>query len=304
MLNTYYLPLTSDFGASFISRAENPRMKTAVVTLDVEPDYPPDLGDSRLGVDKALPRLLDLFKSEDVAVSIFFLADLCRFYPTLPKEIAAQGFHVGNHGVRHRLFCLEEMTTQWRDIRESTRILREVLGRGTTTFRAPNFSANGDTLQCLEKAGYHIDSSVLPGRRMKRGLFGRVYDFRGAPTSPYHASIADIRKHGASSVLEMPAAANPETKQTPMGGGFINVNGAARAFEIMKTVEVDPAILVFHPWEFVDLSESFPNLPAWTRKSCREDFESLREFIGRLKDGGWRFASLETAADEYERLKS
>ena len=304
MLKTCYPPLATDFGAPFISRAESPHMKTAVVTIDVEPDCPPNLGDSRLGVEKALPRLLDLFRSEGVAADVFFLADLCSFCPTLPKEIAAQGFHLGNHGLRHRLFCLEEMTTQWRDIRESTRILHEASGRGITAFRAPNFSANGDTLQCLERASYHIDSSVLPGRRMKRGLFGHVYDFRGAPTSPYHASIADIRKHGASSVLEMPVSANPETKQTPMGGGFINVNGAPRAFEIAKTVEVDPVILVFHPWEYVNLSESFPNLPAWTRKSCREDFESLREFIGRLKGDEWRFVSLETIADEHERLKS
>lgn len=278
-------------------------MKTAVVTIDVEPDYPPHLGDSRLGVEKALPRLLDLLKSEAVPADVFILADICSFYPSLPREIADRGFHLGNHGLRHRLLCLEEMTTQWREIRESTRILHETSGRDITSFRAPNFSFNGKTLQCLERTGYHIDSSVLPGRRMKRGLFGSVYDFRGAPTSPYHASMADVGKPGASSVLEIPVSANPETGQSPIGGGLLNTHGAARAFEIVRGMKAEPVVIVIHPWEYVNLSEKFTNLPDWTRRGCREDFDALSDFIGRLKGEGWAFASLGQVADEYERLK-
>jgi len=277
-------------------------MRTVVVTIDVEPDYPPILGDSRIGVEEALPRIFYLLRSEGIPANVFLLADLCNFYPSLAKEIVDKGFHLGNHGLRHRLLCIEEMPTQWREVRESSRMLEETSGRTMSTFRAPNFSVDGDTLMCLERANYHIDSSVLPGRKLRRGLLGHAYDFTGAPTSPYHASVAGAKKHGASPVLEIPVTENPLARQTPIGGGFLNTYGSDKAMEAVRLAEGAVVVLVFHPWEFVNLSEKHPKLPSWTRAGCRDNFQALSEFLGKLKADGCKFSTLEEIAESYQKI--
>jgi len=277
------------------------RTKTAIVSLDVEPDYPPYLGDSHMGVQIALPGILDLLKTEQVPANVFILAQLCSAYPSLPKEIADRGFNLGCHAMQHGLLCLSDFETQLREISESTRNLQEASGRKMTVFRAPNFSVNGDTLRCLEKTGYSIDSSVLPGRTMKHGR-GYAYDFRGAPTSPYHASLEEVTKHGGSKVLEMPATENPLNREAPIGGGYLNTKGVDKAVEAVLLADASPVVLVFHPWEFVDLFARFPTLPRWTKKGCRDNLPALSEFLGILKAEGYEFSTLDEVGQTFQAI--
>jgi len=273
----------------------------AIVSFDVEPDYPPYLGDSRIGVDIALPSILDLLKAEGVPANVFMLAQLCATYPSLPKEIADKGFNLGCHAMQHDLLCLNDFETQLRDISESTRILQKASGRKMTAFRAPNFSVNGDTLRCLKQTGYGIDSSVLPGRTMKNRR-GYAYDFRGAPTSPYHASLKDVTKHGDSKVLEMPATENPLNREAPIGGGYLNSQGVDKAVEAVLLADASPVVLVFHPWEFVDLFARFPTLPRWTKKGCRDNLPALSEFLGILKAEGYEFSTLDEVGQTFQAI--
>lgn len=270
-------------------------MKTVVVSFDVEPDYPPYLGDSHLGVDDGLPRLLDLLKSTGIPADIFFLASLCNVYPSLAKDILKMGFSLGNHSMDHRFLCLSDLDTQMRLINDSTRVIEESSGAKLATFRAPNFSFNETTLLCLEKTGYKIDSSVLPERRMRKGLFGYAYDFRGATRVPYHPSADDVRRRGSSPILEIPSTENPIVRQIPIGGGFINTYGATMGVEAVTKAE-DIVVMVLHPWEFVELYDHHPSLPRWIKNACSKDISRLSQFIGLGKDRGWKFVTLEDVA--------
>jgi len=280
------------------SNPSSTQMKTAIVSFDIEPDYPPYLGESRLGVDFALPAILDLLKSEGVPANVFMLAALCSTYHSLPKEIIDKGFSLGCHAMRHDLLCMNDFQTQLQEITEATRILTENSGRKLTVFRAPDFSLNGDTLKCLEMTGYAIDSSVLPGRRMKNRQ-GYAYDFRGAPYSPYHPSLEDVSKHGDSKMLEMPVTENPLNREAPIGGGYLNTYGVDRAVEAVLSAVATPIVLVLHPWEFVDLHARFPKLPRWTKKGCRDNLPALSEFLGILKAEGYEFSTLEEMGKDY-----
>ena len=273
--------------------------RTVVISFDVEPDYPPYLGVSHMGINEGLPALLDLLKSENVPANVFFLAELCDDYPSLPKDVVRQGFHLRNHSVTHDLLCVESFEKQLQLVRSSTESLNEASGVRTTTFRAPNFSFNETTLRVLEKTGYLIDSSVLPERREKKGLHGYAFDFRGATRIPYHPSTDDVRKPGGSPVLEIPSTENPIVRAIPIGGGFLNTYGAAKGFEAASRAQGDAVVMVFHPWEFANIYEKHPNLPRWIRAACRKDLSALSEFLGMAKSDGWKFVTLEDVAETY-----
>src|SRR5207253_3235542 len=111
--------------------------------------------------------------------------------PDLVREVRRRGHSIGNHGLNHSLLCAKPPAVQKREIAESTKALKEVVGVAPAMFRAPGFSVNQATLSLLDEGGYLIDSSVLPGRVARRFGFICVYDHRGAPEAPYHPAQRD-----------------------------------------------------------------------------------------------------------------
>jgi Polysaccharide deacetylase len=88
-----------------------------------------------------------------------------------------------------------------RQISELTAAIEENLGSRPTTYRAGRNGFDGGTLPILERLGYTVDTSVDPlfNERRKRGML-----FAGAPLAPYFPDPADVRRPGASKVLEIP----------------------------------------------------------------------------------------------------
>jgi len=88
-----------------------------------------------------------------------------------------------------------------RQLVELTGVIEERIGVRPTTYRAGRNGFDGGTLPVLEKLGYSVDTSVDPlfNERRKRGMV-----FAGAPLDPYHPDPADVRRPGASRILEIP----------------------------------------------------------------------------------------------------
>jgi len=91
-----------------------------------------------------------------------------------------------------------------RQLRELTAAIQERIGVRPTTYRAGRNGFDGGTLPILEKLGYTVDTSVDPlfNERRKRGML-----FAGAPLDPYHPDPRDVRRPGASGILEIPISA-------------------------------------------------------------------------------------------------
>jgi len=91
-----------------------------------------------------------------------------------------------------------------RQLEELTTTIRESLGVRPTTYRAGRNGFHGATLPVLERLGYTVDTSVDPlfNERRKGGPA-----FPGAPIVPYHPDYADVRRPGASRILEIPITA-------------------------------------------------------------------------------------------------
>jgi peptidoglycan/xylan/chitin deacetylase (PgdA/CDA1 family) len=91
-----------------------------------------------------------------------------------------------------------------RQLRELTATIEGCVGTRPTTYRAGRNGFDGRTLPILERLGYSVDTSVDPlfNERRKGGMA-----FAGAPLEPYSPDYADVRRPGASKILEVPISA-------------------------------------------------------------------------------------------------
>lgn len=113
--------------------------------------------------------------------------------PFRPQDLA-------DHTYPHNL-PLELLELQ---LTELTLAIENQLGVRPKTYRAGRNGFDGRTLPILERLGYAVDTSVDPlfNEERKRGMV-----FAGAPLGPYHPDFADVRRPGASRILEIPITA-------------------------------------------------------------------------------------------------
>jgi hypothetical protein len=91
-----------------------------------------------------------------------------------------------------------------RQMSDLTATIEQGLGVRPTTYRAGRNGFDGGSLGVLERLGYTVDTSVDPlfNERRKGGM-----SFAGAPLTPYHPDYRDVRRAGASKILEVPISA-------------------------------------------------------------------------------------------------
>lgn len=251
-----------------------------VVTVDLERDYHAP-GPSFRGIEEALPKLLDLFDRHGIRATVFATADLCDRFPEALRRVIHGGHELGCHGESHDVEYLSSRTHEWQldSIRRATQAIEAVTGISPRGFRAPNFSANGDTIRVLEALGYAYDSSVLPGRVVKGR--GKRLDFLVAPRDPYRPSRDDPARPGDSPLWELPVAENPFAPGGPIGLGYVNASGIKKALDAVARSVADPCVFLIHPWELVDPPRG--PIPAWMRKGCTSNPAGLDDFLGRLR---------------------
>src|SRR5262245_11703076 len=113
--------------------------------------------------------------------------------PFRPEDMAA-------HSYPHNL-PLELLERQ---LTELTATIEQQLGVRPRSYKAGRNGLDGSALPILERLGYTVDSSIDPlfKERRKRGTSSA-----GAPLVPYHPDYADVRRPGASRILEIPISA-------------------------------------------------------------------------------------------------
>lgn len=268
-----------------------------VVTVDVERDYPNALDDCYLGIAEGLPRILNLMSDFEIQGDFFMSREVVKRFRHIAGSLEAAGHFVGNHGAQHGYLCGMDLQSQLKDLCESTETLSEASSR-PVMFRAPQFGADGNTILALEELGYRIDSSVLPGRVVKSGIFGKTLDFASAPREVYHPSRSDIAKVGSSPIVEIPLTENPSKNGTPIGMGYLNSEGHGAIMDAYRTHGGSYFTFLIHPWECVDLHGSYPSLPKYLGRECSSDLTGLERLFRNIKDIG-DFTNLMSITDEY-----
>jgi len=250
------------------------------ISIDVERDYRVDGALSVRGIQEGLPSFVDLLRSHDIPFDLFISGETAD---VLPAGLHNQLTTIGCHGMRHppgpRSY-LNRMTMAAvrRDVTEATACIRRAIGKTPVHFRAPNFSADGRTISVLQEAGYQVDSSVLPGRHVKRWRFIPLLDHRGAPVSPYHPDARRLSRPGASRLLEVPLSPNTLLPGGPLGLGFLNARGPDQAIRAATATPGRYAIVLAHSWEMVDWQPGDP-VATWVRTASSSRREPFARFL-------------------------
>lgn len=261
------------------------RYTPPVISIDVE-DWPQSTWDRNLPIsDRAAQntrRLLHLLRDTEVRATMFVLGKFAERFPSLVKEIQADGHEVACHGHGHLEVGRQSPSEFLADVRRSKDLLEQIIGEPVKGYRAPDFSIVHETLWALDilvEAGFEYDSSIVPARLPRYGI-------AGWPVLPVRVQL----KHGGS-ILEAPLATfRAFGRNWPVGGGGYHrlLPGFASRYFARKIMTDAPFVFYCHPYEFDvhELSEISIPVPRATRfyqGAGRRWFEQrFRAFVGAL----------------------
>lgn len=245
-------------------------------TMDLE--YSPKY--SKKDSYEGLKRYQEILQKNNIQSTFFVCGDFLLDNKKDIIDLSNSGNEIGSHGYDHvnlgpylwwskNLIPSISIEKRKKSIVKNHEILKRILKKHPTSFRAPYLSIDNITLDILSEVGYKIDSSI------NNTLFGM-------PTIPYNPSKDNILKTGKSNIIEFLITCslsktidfrltNLDSKRIT----FFNSRDLSKNIRIMnETKEFSPYVVILtHPWEF---SDSFkPNL--------NERLRLLSRFINILK---------------------
>ena len=195
--------------------------------------------------------ILRLLQKHETPATFFVLGDVAKHFPSLIKEIAADGHEIGVHSyAHHQLFKLSPEEA-YKDTKLAKEVIENITGSRAEGFRAPAFSLMPKTswaLPMLAELGFSYDSSIMP---VHTGRYG----WPGFPDT-----ISNIDLQNGQSIVEFPLSVSTFlNKQIPSsGGGYLRLFPywfTAKAFAAIN--EKKPVNVYMHPYE-ID-TEKYPD---------------------------------------------
>jgi polysaccharide deacetylase family protein (PEP-CTERM system associated) len=175
---------------------------------------------------------------------MFVLGKLAERFPSLVKEIQADGHEVACHGHGHLEVGRQSPAEFLADVRRSKDLLEQIIGETVKGYRAPDFSIVHGTLWALDalaEAGFEYDSSIVPAQLPRYGI-------AGWPVHPVR-----VRLGQGVSILEAPLATfRALGRNLPVGGGGYHrlLPGIASRYFARKVMTFAPFVFYCHPYEF------------------------------------------------------
>lgn len=113
------------------------------------------------GAEVGMPRILNLFKRENIKSTFFIPAHTIDTFPEICKKTVDAGHEIGHHGYFH-----ENPTKIDRDYEKYLMELafkshKDVLGLRPVGYRSPYWDYSDNTLDLVEEAGFLYDSSLM-----------------------------------------------------------------------------------------------------------------------------------------------
>jgi polysaccharide deacetylase family protein (PEP-CTERM system associated) len=264
-----------------------------VFTVDLEEYFqvsafgvPVDQWDSHPSrVEASADLLLEELSKYSVHATFFTLGWIARRHSSLLRRIAEAGHEVASHGFAHQRVTALAPEQFRHDVRESKRIIEDVIGRPVRGHRAPSFSVIPGVewaLDVLIEEGYVYDSSLFPIRRVG-------YGYPGATPVPH------LIRRDRGTLLELPMATTTwgGLRLPAAGGAYLRILPFGLTHKAFRehTRDGECAVFYMHPWE-LDLDQ--PRLPVSPFARFRH-YGGLRKTLPRLRKllDDFRFTSIE-----------
>ncbi len=265
------------------------------ISIDVERDYRLDGRLTTRGIDEGLPGYFDHLRSLEIPYDVFISGEIVSMLPGSMLGLDHGTGALGCHGLRHEAglssyLNRKPLSVIERELRTATDIIRSRFGHRPTHFRAPNFSTSAEAISVLEALDYRSDSSVLPGRHVRRWKALTVLDHRGAPMDPYHPDHRTPVREGSSPILEVPVTPNPFSRGSPLGLGFLHYSGLKSVIPAITASRSRYVIFLAHSWEMVGWQASDP-VAGWVPRSSSTSTKSIGQLVTTL--GPERFVNMD-----------
>jgi hypothetical protein len=283
--------------------------KYVIFGFDMETDIGSYLK-SYSGVRAGTYLILELLQRYGIPATFFFTGEAARSNEKVVRDVAAEGYDVGCHSLRHETVgeahfdmpgdspILEEEVEHRLELNK--RIVQELCGSEPVSFRAPRLWQGQAQLRALEKLGFLADASYSVFAHRQRLV-------------PYHPSREDWLVPGDMRILEIPNFAFDQgtynfdrffckNDQWPL----LRLLGARFVFDrlgpvIQRQAELsETCVLLFylHPWEFQPMparhvySEGTMRFRPELHRNCGPKMAAQFErFIQLALEDGYRFAS-------------
>lgn len=265
---------------------------------------------------RALPRLRALFADEGVPATFFAIgSDLDGDNGPRLRALVEDGHEIGNHSLSHRYDLTRLRRDEIdREVGGGIRAIERATGVAPTGFRAPGYTINDTVFEVLAARGVAYDSSVFPcpayyGAKVSAigaiRLAGRrshsvVDDPRvlSAPANPYLVGRPYWRR--GDGLMELPIGVS-RGPRLPYIGTSVVLSGERGARWLTRSVLGRPLVnLELHGIDLADADDDGlgflrPHQPD-LRRTANEKAAALRSALRVLRDGGYRFVTLATAA--------
>ena len=184
--------------------------------------------------------------------SFFVLGWLAERLPGLVREIHSRGHEVASHGYNHNLCNQQSCEDLKKDLKDSKKLLEDIIGSQVYGYRAPSFAINNDILQVIEDCGYLYDSSYNSFAMHER--YGRL-DLSKNENKGVAVKISNNFYELPISNIKF-SIQNPKSKiqklQLPWGGGgyfrTIPLSLFKRGVNSILN-KYEAYIFYMHPWE-------------------------------------------------------
>lgn len=245
--------------------------------------YPVRVADNTL-------KILDMLDEYEVKATFFVLGWVAERSPKLVREIGRRGHEIACHGYGHELVYRIGPDRFRSDIATARNILEDISGERVLGYRAPSYSITNESLWALDillEEGFIYDSSIFPV----------IHDTYGIPDAGRFPGTIGCT---SGTIREFPLSTLPlriggkEYRLPIAGGGYLRLFPEwviSRAIHKINTVEHQPAVLYFHPWE---IDPGQPRIKAGFKSRFRHYLNlhttegKLRTILGKLEFGTMR----------------
>ena len=243
-----------------------------------------------LRVEVNTHRILDMIDEFEIKATFFVLGWVAERMPAIVREIAGRGHEIACHGYGHDLVYRIGPERFRDDVRKAKALLEDICGARVVGYRAPSYSITKESLWALDvliEEGFSYDSSIFP-------VYHDNYGIPDADRFPHEI----VRPSGV--LKEFPLSTLPlriggkEHRLPIAGGGYLRLLPSwviSRGMRRINTVEREPAVLYFHPWE---IDPEQPRIRAGLKSRFRH-YLNLHRTEGKLRDlmGALMFSTMQ-----------
>jgi polysaccharide deacetylase family protein (PEP-CTERM system associated) len=223
-------------------------------------------------VERNVDRILAMLAERQVQATFFTLGWVAQRYPAVVRKIVAAGHELASHGYGHERASDLTEAAFFDDISRAKALLEDISGVQVKGYRAPSFSIGEGNLwafDCLLRAGYRYSSSIYP----------IAHDHYGMPNAPRQPH--EVRP----GLLEVPITTLRFFNRNfpSSGGGYFRLLPYALSrwmLNRVNTVDGQPGIFYFHPWE---IDPGQPRIDGISSKTRFRHYVNIGRTEGRLR---------------------